>query len=143
MQKLVTCPCQHCSGKIEFDPANLSEETKKITCPHCSLETILFLPPPPDAKIKAILSVPFMPPQPTKSEFDRVRGVADNFASASRVVVLLSFLPAGWGLLAGILGNTEGFLFFGVGASGIGLALWLYLTAQIIYIRAALEKQRE
>jgi hypothetical protein len=58
MPSLVTCPCQNCNGKLEFDPATLSDENKKITCPHCSLETILFVPPPADAKMEAVLSVP-------------------------------------------------------------------------------------
>lgn len=41
----VTCPCQHCSGKIEFDASQLGA-TEKITvpCPHCGLETIIFAP---------------------------------------------------------------------------------------------------
>jgi len=45
MPNLVICPCQNCSGKIQFDPATLSNENKEITCPHCSLTTILFVPP--------------------------------------------------------------------------------------------------
>jgi DNA-directed RNA polymerase subunit RPC12/RpoP len=62
MPNPVTCPCQHCNGKLEFDPATLSEENRKITCPHCSLETILFVPPPPDAKMETVLSVAPRPP---------------------------------------------------------------------------------
>ncbi len=48
----VTCPCQYCDGNIEFD-ANLLEkgETHTVECPHCHLETIIFVPeqklPPP------------------------------------------------------------------------------------------------
>jgi hypothetical protein len=48
MPNLVTCRCQHCNGKLEFDPATLAEENKRITCPLCGLETILFMPPPPE-----------------------------------------------------------------------------------------------
>ena len=41
----VTCPCQFCSGKIEFD-ANQLDTTENTTapCPHCGLETIIFVP---------------------------------------------------------------------------------------------------
>jgi DNA-directed RNA polymerase subunit RPC12/RpoP len=41
----VTCPCQYCSGKIEFD-ANRLDAAKNTTvpCPHCGLETIIFVP---------------------------------------------------------------------------------------------------
>src|ERR1039458_1914976 len=45
MPNLVTCPCQHCNGKIQFDPEELSDENKSIPCPHCSMETTLFVPP--------------------------------------------------------------------------------------------------
>ena len=41
----VTCPCQHCSGKIEFD-ANQLDPAEKTTvpCPHCGLETTISVP---------------------------------------------------------------------------------------------------
>jgi hypothetical protein len=42
----VTCPCQNCNGHIQFDPATLTGENNKTTCPHCSMETILFVPAP-------------------------------------------------------------------------------------------------
>lgn len=51
--RYVTCSCQHCSGNIEFDANCLPEgETRTAPCPHCGLETTLFLtderrmPPP-------------------------------------------------------------------------------------------------
>ena len=56
MPNLITCPCQNCSGHLQFDAATLSKENNKITCPHCGLETILFVPPPTDAKMQTILS---------------------------------------------------------------------------------------
>ena len=41
----VTCPCQHCSGKIEFDANQLDGvENIAVCCPHCELETIIFAP---------------------------------------------------------------------------------------------------
>jgi tetratricopeptide (TPR) repeat protein len=54
----VTCPCQYCSGKIEFDASTFDKgETRTVLCPHCGLETIIFVPeqkvPPviPDERI--------------------------------------------------------------------------------------------
>jgi hypothetical protein len=42
----VTCPCQHCNGKIEFDANELGEEQNiTVPCPYCQLETIIFVPP--------------------------------------------------------------------------------------------------
>jgi hypothetical protein len=41
----VTCPCEHCSGNIEFD-SNQLDGTENVTvpCPHCGLETKIFVP---------------------------------------------------------------------------------------------------
>lgn len=42
--RFVTCPCQHCSGSIEFDASGLAQgETTNAECPHCQMETILFV----------------------------------------------------------------------------------------------------
>jgi len=39
------CPCKHCANNIEFDSSEFSEgETRIIECPHCHLETTLFIP---------------------------------------------------------------------------------------------------
>ncbi len=40
----VTCRCQHCDKGIEFD-ASLFQAGTMITCPHCGIETVLFVPP--------------------------------------------------------------------------------------------------
>lgn len=41
----VSCPCQHCSGKIEFDANQLVPvENTTVPCPHCKLETTIFVP---------------------------------------------------------------------------------------------------
>jgi hypothetical protein len=56
MPNLVTCPCQNCNGHIQFDAATLSKENNKIPCPHCGLETMLFVPPPRAAMKHAIPS---------------------------------------------------------------------------------------
>jgi hypothetical protein len=40
----VTCPCQHCSGHIEFNTTEYAEENSIVPCPHCGLETKLFIP---------------------------------------------------------------------------------------------------
>jgi hypothetical protein len=44
--RFVTCPCQHCSGNIEFDASGFQAgETRSAECPHCHLETVIFVPP--------------------------------------------------------------------------------------------------
>ena len=49
---IAKCSCQQCSGHIDF-PAEMSGQT--VECPHCKLETLLFIPPaaaPPKQKDK-------------------------------------------------------------------------------------------
>lgn len=42
--EFVSCPCQHCFEAIEFDASGLVEENSLVQCPHCGLETKLFVP---------------------------------------------------------------------------------------------------
>ena len=42
MQTNATCPCQLCNGHIEFDPS-LFQTGTIVTCPHCGVETRLFI----------------------------------------------------------------------------------------------------
>ena len=42
----ITCSCQHCNGHIKFDANHLrSGESRRVECPHCHLETIIFNKP--------------------------------------------------------------------------------------------------
>jgi hypothetical protein len=41
----IDCLCLHCSGKIEFDANGLdANKSLAVPCPHCGLETTIFLP---------------------------------------------------------------------------------------------------
>ncbi|MGO8839442.1 MAG: tetratricopeptide repeat protein [Limisphaerales bacterium] len=41
----VTCRCQYCDKGIEFDASTFEKgETRTVPCPHCGLETIIFVP---------------------------------------------------------------------------------------------------
>jgi len=40
---IVKCPCQHCNGHIEFEADGFQAGTR-AECPHCHLETVLFIP---------------------------------------------------------------------------------------------------
>ncbi len=41
--RYVVCDCQHCDGHIEFDANEFAEENSIVPCPHCGLETKLFI----------------------------------------------------------------------------------------------------
>jgi len=53
-ESLAKCPCTTCSGKLEFESHQAGQA---ITCPHCGIETVLFVPyiaPPPVVAPKPI-----------------------------------------------------------------------------------------
>lgn len=41
---LVKCRCRNCDGHIEFDQ---SAAGQGATCPHCGMDTVLYIPSPP------------------------------------------------------------------------------------------------
>jgi hypothetical protein len=45
--RFVICFCQYCNGHIEFDVAHVGEV---VACPHCGLETTLYIPQAPLAR---------------------------------------------------------------------------------------------
>jgi hypothetical protein len=55
--RFVVCRCQYCDGNIEFDANLLVEENSIVPCPHCGLETKIFVPYPQ----------PVTPPEPRPS----------------------------------------------------------------------------
>ena len=42
--RFVVCDCQHCDGHIEFDANEFAEENSIVPCPHCGLETKIYIP---------------------------------------------------------------------------------------------------
>lgn len=46
-ETFVKCPCQFCNNPIEFEAANTGQ---LVSCPHCKMETRLFVPPPISSK---------------------------------------------------------------------------------------------
>lgn len=43
--KYVTCQCQHCKNNIEFDANQIESAEQTVACPHCGLETKIFIAP--------------------------------------------------------------------------------------------------
>ena len=56
--EFITCPCNTCAGKIQFERALFDPAASAVvTCPHCGLETTLHIPSIPVAN-----PVPTLPP---------------------------------------------------------------------------------
>jgi hypothetical protein len=75
----VTCPCQHCSGHIEFDSFGFQKgETRTVECPFCKLETMVFLPvqsiAPKQTTIAASRQEPYPPAtKPSSGQIESFR----------------------------------------------------------------------
>src|SRR5208282_783045 len=41
---LIKCPCNNCSGHLEFEAHQVGVT---VSCPHCGLDTVLFIPQAP------------------------------------------------------------------------------------------------
>lgn len=89
----ITCACQNCNGHIKFDANDLKlGETRRIECPHCHLETIIF-DKQSDTKTTRLVSVTGIKSKSSKIElflFELTRLPAVIGA----VLVLLAFAVA-------------------------------------------------
>lgn len=110
----VSCPCQHCSGYIEFEVERFQDGIT-IQCPHCGLETKLFLPQKPQ------LLVPEQRVPPTISEAKRRKErkticlvVGAVASSICLVLLLVIFMPATTGETARSAGFHAGWYQAGV-----------------------------
>ena len=161
--RLATCPCEHCSGNLEFESVEFEPGTR-VFCPHCRQETLLVIPPEatkpaaPEATTWAeaasaaaaggttlaaqLRSANAKTIEEPRNEPKRLCHVADNFSIIAAMLVV-----AGVILFAAYLLSSDfekAFWPIYAGGAAFGLALWFYMVAQIIYIRAdirsALEK---
>ena len=54
--RYVVCNCKHCDGHIEFDANEFAEDNSIVPCPHCGLETNIFIPISQVEKVPADLA---------------------------------------------------------------------------------------
>jgi putative phage-type endonuclease len=66
--RYVTCRCQHCNGHIEFDANELVEESVVVPCPHCDLETKIFIPDSQPEKVSTDMSSSVASPNTARRE---------------------------------------------------------------------------
>jgi len=113
--QLAKCLCMYCSGKIEFETDHAGES---IICPHCQLETKLYVPTP-----KAPTPSNAPTPRPSRSY---VRISIAIFAT----VLAAALGVAVWGTIRQILPSSGQ-----VGALGaflISLAIFLFIVWIVI-----------
>lgn len=66
--RFVVCNCQHCDGHIEFDADAFAEEYSIVPCPHCRLETKIFIPVQQAKSVPPELSSPVDTPSTVRRE---------------------------------------------------------------------------
>jgi DNA-directed RNA polymerase subunit RPC12/RpoP len=54
----IVCPCNNCSDNLEFDSEHAGET---VTCPHCGMDTVLFIPVVP---VGSLPNEPELAPKP-------------------------------------------------------------------------------
>lgn len=96
------CNCNVCSGHLEFDDADAG---KKITCPHCQMETVLYVPKvtanppthatPPTKDAKQDVATPPKPPETKITSAPTKSAGVENSAVLS-ILLLLVLLAIGY-----------------------------------------------
>jgi hypothetical protein len=93
----VKCSCQHCNGHIEFETEGFQPGTR-FECPHCKMETVLFIPNTVTAKqrVKAHLSL-----IRSNSAYPAIRFMI-NICLLLSIISILLLTPAVWTLIKGL-----------------------------------------
>jgi DNA-directed RNA polymerase subunit RPC12/RpoP len=129
-ENTVKFECLHCSQSIESPDEFVGSI---IDCPSCGKKV----------KVTKKLNIPLAAmtlPKETEandSDYERIRDTADTFARMGVWFVIGAILLGGFCIAAGS-GWARALCVSGAAA---GLGAWCYLLAQVIYIRAALEKR--
>lgn len=99
MSSEAKCHCQHCNGPIAF-PVEMAGEMSE--CPHCKMDTRLFIPPPPPpAPPKPATPNPPPNPPPTVPSFAedlkkiRARTCYQSLRSLINVAQIIGFVGIG------------------------------------------------
>lgn len=103
------CTCNNCSGHLEFEASHASET---IQCPHCGLDTVLFIPqgpldsttraekPPPKRPVKPpVLSPLERWASPPESDFERFARRASTLVACGWTIFCLAIIAFLYGLV--------------------------------------------
>lgn len=127
--------CQHCSGHIEFDAAQLERPEILIECPHCHSHTMIGVPRPPPIPPLPVLKRPSTP-FPFRS---LAKWVVIGWTALCAVGVGYGFLNVIWSEVRHpVLGSSNQFESAGAAIGfGMGLFFWFVIWG-IVAIPAGL-----
>ncbi len=94
---IVKCSCQHCNGHIEFETQGFQPGTRS-ECPHCKMETPLFIPNTLTAKqrVKAHLGL-----IRSNSAYPAIRFII-NVCLLLSIISILFLTPTVWVMAKGL-----------------------------------------
>jgi hypothetical protein len=93
MGAFAICPCRNCGGRIEFDATGFAKgEVRAVECPHCHLETDIFVPvaqkvPPPGAPTSATCLPPVI-----KAKRPIIRQICIRLALCAVIFAIVGFV---------------------------------------------------
>jgi hypothetical protein len=135
-------PCRQCGVNIEYDDWMSGSEAK---CPACNQMTYLgpeiAAPLAKDLRSR-IVEKELNRAARSKTDSGKIRNRADSFSNFTMWLCILAVISVlGGGLVGVIHADSDNALEYfviglGIGTFLLGTALWTYLLAQIIYIRA-------
>jgi endogenous inhibitor of DNA gyrase (YacG/DUF329 family) len=138
-EETIKLACPHCSQPIEAPDSMSGMETE---CPTCG-KTVTVRKTYSQAELAAINAASkasHTNEVSAKPAHGRLRDTADVFVMLAKLSMgVFGIMLLGW-LYIHLQGDTAPFSLLPAAGGVFGLALWLYMIAQLIYIRATLEK---
>lgn len=130
------CHCRHCNQSIPFERSQVGSE---IPCPHCQMETLLFIP--------TAMPAPVIPPHLLPREVaieESLENVAHTLLTAGIVLAVICAIAGG--LFFADLNPVAGFTWFVVGlgaaANGFVANVVFRALAEIIRLLRAINTGR-
>ena len=93
----VKCNCQHCNGHIGFESVGFQPGTR-VTCPHCDMETPLFIPPAMTARQRVNAHLRFIR---SNSAYPAIRFIT-NVCVLLSIISLVLLAPEVWIMAKGL-----------------------------------------
>jgi hypothetical protein len=147
---MIKLKCPDCNQDIEAPDEILNEES--VSCPSCARDFKPvrrlpegFWPDPPNTTPEQKARYEKRKPGAPVSAVDKIEGQATAFEVAAIAFAVIGIITLFLAIVSATQTDENGnaishFMAWATTGSLFGLALWLYLIAQIIYIRALLAK---
>jgi len=132
--------CGNCAHPIE---ATVDMRSAEVACPSCGKRLTVWQTYSP-SEFKAFnerkKASQAAPPE-TSKERENLRGAADGFMLVSGILMVFAMVAVLWFFF--VTDNRSSFIPLYMAGAAVALALWSFLIAQLIHIRAALAKSRD